>query len=106
MPIIKQTFKVDLFQLKNSRDVESLLKSIKDGHARDLGLAIIEDFPYEKVVEDSYEGELPAAVLTKDHHFTETWEAYFCLLTAAQWEMVKAIMRRSISDQEIKNLEG
>lgn len=106
MPIIRQSFKVDLFQLKHSRDAEALLKSIKDGHARDLGGAIIADFPYEKVKDESYEGELPTAVLTKDHNFVDTWEVEFCLFTMPQWQLIKEVMRRAISDEEIKQMEG
>lgn len=86
MSIRKQSFKVDLFQLKNARDAGALMDSIKAGHARDLGKAIIEEMPYERI--EGFEGELPAAVLTKDHIFTETWGVEFMLLNKQQVAML------------------
>ena len=94
MPLIKQQFKIDMFQLKHTKDGEELRQAYFDDYARRLGAKLIEVIPYEKT--EAFEGELPQAVLTKDHHFTETWGVEFVVLTREQWEQIPLLFRQQI----------
>ena len=87
MPLIKQQFKVDMFNLRYARDPEGLRQSHKDEAARALGAKLIEAIPYQ--LEEKFEGELPAATLTKDHHFTETWGVEFVVFTRKEIDDLK-----------------
>lgn len=82
MPLVQQTFKIDQFQLKHSNDADALRRAIHAEYSRDLAAKLIEVMPYQ--LREKYEGELPSAVLTRDHHFTETWRWEAVVLTREQ----------------------
>lgn len=105
MPLLKQQFKIDLFNLKYAKDPEAIRESHKNHNARELGMKLIEQFPYTIV--EKFEGELPHAVMTRDHQFTETWGVELVVLTREQWEQIEKIIGVGIDKARVlKILEG
>lgn len=88
--LITSEFKIDLFQLKHTRDATALLDSLKVEAAQALGLEMVKKFPYERI--SAYEGELPEMSLNKDHEFVDRYAVELVVLTTTQWqELVEMI---------------
>src|SRR5687768_12901842 len=96
-------FKVDLFQLKHTKDPEGLLNAIKQQHAAELGRKLIEQLPYMRV--SGYEGELPAMSLNKDHEFTDRYETRFVVLTEETCaEAIRLLLTAGVPEEKVKPL--
>lgn len=72
--ILKSTFKIDQFQLRETKDKDGLIKAYTRQAAADFGLKIIELFPFVKNEELSNRYPLPALSMNKDHQFVDVYE--------------------------------
>ena len=87
--LVTSQFKVDLFQMKHTKDPEGLLQAVKDKYAREFGKYLIEQFPFEKV--RGFEGELPEMSLNKEHEFTDTYERVLVVSTVQDARKILAM---------------
>lgn len=101
--IIKSEFKIDLFQLKHSRDPEALLQATKEQYARELGLKLIELMPYKCV--SMYEGELPAMSLNRDHEYVDLYRSEFVVLTMDLLDRVLNALKHYTYDMDGDDLD-
>lgn len=91
--IIKSQFKVDLFQLKHSRDPVGLIRAVNEQAARDLGVKLAEMFPFIKYDELSFKGELPHLSLNPQHEFNDLYKQELVVLTMGQWELLRKLVK-------------
>lgn len=85
-------FKIDQFTLKHAKDAEAVTRAYHAEQGRDLGLAIIKDFPF-LTSDKSYRGELPVMSMTKDHEFQEVYERQFVVMDVEDFEKLKQQIR-------------
>lgn len=78
--IIKHTFKVDQFTLRETKNREVLLQKIFTNQAMSLGITVAKNFPFKKNWEKSYQGELPSLSLNKDHEYFDLYETEMCVI--------------------------
>lgn len=90
--IIKSQFKVDLFQLKNSRDQAGLVQSLKEQAARDLGVKLVELFPFIRNDGESFKGELPHLTINPQHEFNDLYRTEFIAIPMDAWQRIRILI--------------
>lgn len=90
--LIKSEFKVDLFQMKHTKEPDLLLAAIVDANAAKLGRFLVEKLPYVKNLEKSYDSELPEMSLNKEHHYNDHYELELFVLTREQVNQIRDIL--------------
>lgn len=103
--LIKTEFKVDQFVLKNAPDPKKRLESNFAYQAQKMGMEIMKVFPFQKMEDESYHGELPELALNRDHPYVDQYRSELCIYRKETMELVMNELCKTIPDvRTIKQL--
>lgn len=83
--IFKHEFKIDQFVIKHAKDPVRRLESFKAYEAQRFGMAVIEKFPFLRIEEKSFNGELPAMSLNNPHEYMDHYERELVIMDREQF---------------------
>lgn len=103
--LIKTEFKIDQFTLKHAKDPAKSLESNFAYQAQKMGMEIMKVFPFVKIKDESYHGELPELALNRDHPYVDQYRSELCIYRRETIEKIMDELLKTIPDiRIIKNL--